>query len=65
MTATTYKDFLKSAALAVENQVAENPHLGIPVDPDVADFMGAFAEDQSILEAIDDDADGGNDGDRE
>ncbi|MDL2226626.1 hypothetical protein LJB86_03100 [Deltaproteobacteria bacterium OttesenSCG-928-M10] len=59
---TSYKDFLKSAALMVENQVAENPNLGVPVDPDVADFMGAFEEEQSILEAIDDDADGGSDG---
>lgn len=52
---TSYKDFLKSAALAVENQVAENPLLGVPVDPDVADFMGAFEEDPATLEAIDDD----------
>lgn len=57
---TQYKDFLKSAAQAVENQVAENPSLGVPVDPDVAEFMGAFEEDQVILEAIDNEADGGN-----
>jgi hypothetical protein len=56
-----YKDFLKSAALAVENQIAENPHLGIPVDPDVADFMGAFEEDPTTLEAIDSEDDGGAD----
>lgn len=55
---TSYKDYLKSAALAVENQVAENPRLGIPVDPDVADFMGAFEEDPAILDTIDDEADG-------
>jgi hypothetical protein len=56
-----YTDFLKSAAQAVETQVTETPRLGIPVDPDVAEFMGAFEEDQSILEAIDGEADGGDD----
>jgi len=62
---TQYKDFLKSAAQAVENQVAENPLLGIPVDPDVAGFMGAFEDDPAILEAIDNEADGENDVDGE
>lgn len=37
--------YLKSAAEAVERQALENPGLGIPVDPDVADYMGAFFED--------------------
>lgn len=57
-----YRDFLKSAARAVESQVAESPLLGIPVDPDVAEFMGAFEDDLSILEAIDDENDGGGNG---
>ena len=40
------KEYLRAAALAVAQQLAENPViLGIPIDPDVADFMGAFAED--------------------
>jgi hypothetical protein len=38
------KEHLKSAARAVEAQTLENPELGIPVDPDVAEFMGAFRE---------------------
>lgn len=41
---TEYDDFLKAAAQAVEAQAAENPGLGIPADPDVAEFMGAFEE---------------------
>ena len=40
------KEYLSAVALAVAQQLAENPViLGIPIDPDVADFMGAFAED--------------------
>ena len=38
------KEYLKAAARAVEEQVEANPSLGIPVDPDLADFMGAFEE---------------------
>lgn len=39
----TQKELL-AAARTVDAQVAENPGLGIPVDPDVAEFMGAFEE---------------------
>lgn len=40
------KEYLSAAALAVAQQLVENPViLGIPIDPDVADFMGAFTED--------------------
>lgn len=40
------KEYLSAAAMAVARQLAENPViLGIPIDPDVADFMGAFVED--------------------
>ena len=40
------KEYLAAAALAVAQQLAENPViLSIPIDPDVADFMGAFTED--------------------
>jgi len=37
-------EFLQTAAEAVERQAMENPGLGIPVDPDVAEYMGAFEE---------------------
>ena len=37
-------EYLKAAADAVERQLLNHPDLGIPVDPDVADFMGAFEE---------------------
>jgi hypothetical protein len=40
------KEYLQSAAAAVESQLAEFPlSAGISVDPDVADHMGAFEED--------------------
>ena len=40
------KEYLAAAARAVAQQLVENPViLGIPIDPDVADFMGAFRED--------------------
>lgn len=38
------KEYLKAAARAVEEQAEANPGLGIPVDPNLADFMGAFKE---------------------
>ena len=37
-------EYLKAAADAIERQLMNNPDLGIPVDPDVAEFMGAFEE---------------------
>ena len=36
--------YLDAAAAEVYRQMEENPGLGIPVDPDVADHMGAFQE---------------------
>ena len=51
----TDQEYLKAAAEAVEKQVLENPGLGIPVDPDVAEFMGCFEEDAVTLDDIEDD----------
>lgn len=53
----TRNDYLVSAAQAVEDQVAENPTLGVPVDPDVAEYMGAVEEDPRMLDNIDDETD--------
>ena len=40
------KEYLTAAARSVAQQLTENPViLSIPIDPDVADFMGAFTED--------------------
>ena len=36
------KEYLTAASLEIERQALDNPGIGIPVDPDVADFMGAF-----------------------
>ena len=38
-------EYLKAAAQAIDRQASASPGLGIPVDPDVADYMGAFEED--------------------
>ena len=48
-------DYLKAAAQQVEQQALDHPGIGIPVDPDVADYMGAFHSDENeadILEGI-------------
>lgn len=37
-------EYMKAAADAIERQLMDNFDLGIPVDPDVAEFMGAFEE---------------------
>ena len=55
-------DELREAADMVDMQSSENPTLGVPVDPDVADFMGAFydpaaeadAESMEELDALED-----------
>lgn len=36
------KEYLTAAAKTIEQQAMDNPGIGIPVDPAVADFMGAF-----------------------
>ena len=42
------KEYLRAAATAIARQIGENPIiLGVPIDPDVADYMGAF-EEQAI-----------------
>ena len=55
-------DELREAADMVDRQSSENPTLSVPVDPDVADFMGAFydpaaeadAESMEELDALED-----------
>jgi len=44
------KAYLEAAAKEVERQAMENPGVPIPVDPDVAEYMGA-APDDSMDEA--------------
>ena len=49
------KDYLAAAALAAAEQLAENPALYVPLDPDVADHMGAFHEEAlSLADVIED-----------
>ena len=43
------KDYLNAAAKVAALQLAENPALYVALDPDVADFMGAFREEALTL----------------
>lgn len=52
MIKVTEQDYLKAASQAVASQAAEVPALGIPVDPDVAEFMGAFEETAVTLDEV-------------
>ncbi|HML53202.1 MAG TPA: hypothetical protein PKC79_03850 [Solidesulfovibrio magneticus] len=47
------KKQLKAAARAVDVQASEYPSLGIPADPEVADFLGAFEEKAIGLDDLD------------
>ena len=50
------KDYLKAAVNVVAQQVTDNPLWGgVAVDPDVADWMGAFTESAVTLAALADD----------
>ena len=53
------KEYLAAAAAIVNAQAATNPDLGIPVDPDVAEFMGAFEEGALDFDDLDDVDDAG------
>lgn len=52
----TDKEYLANAATTVLLQAAQTPGAAIPVDPDVADFMGAFKEEALIPQDMLDDA---------
>lgn len=52
MAQVTEQNYLKAAADAVEAQAAQAPDIGIPADPEVAEFMGAF-EEGAIIELYD------------
>ena len=39
------RTYLDAAATAVAREAMKNPGMPIPVDPDVAEHMGAFADD--------------------
>jgi hypothetical protein len=51
------EEYLEAAAKVVEHQAMDNPGVGIPADPDVAEHMGIFMEDalseQDVLDALD------------
>ena len=44
-------EYLRDAADMVDRQSSENPTLGIPVDTDVAEFMGAFYDPAAEADA--------------
>ena len=50
------KDYLKAAVNVVAQQVTDNPLWGgVAVDPDVADWMGAFTESAVTMADLADD----------
>ena len=50
------KEYLAAAARAAAQQIADEPGLYVPLDPDVADYMGAFTEDSIALADMIEDA---------
>ena len=47
------KEYLRAAATAIARQIEENPVvLGVPLDPDVADYLGALVEEAITLADI-------------
>jgi hypothetical protein len=45
-------EYLEASAKIIEQQVMDNPGIGIPVDPDVADYMGAFDSDEDMGDVL-------------
>ncbi|WP_243545462.1 hypothetical protein [Pseudodesulfovibrio tunisiensis] len=45
LSGTGYMDYLVAAARQIDRDLSEVPNAAIEVDPDVAEFMGAFPED--------------------
>lgn len=43
-------EFLEAAAAAVDRETLQNPGVPIPVDPDVAAWMGAMEDDAMSFE---------------
>jgi hypothetical protein len=44
------KEYLRAAATAIARQIEGNPVvLGVPLDPDLADYLGAFTEEAITL----------------
>ena len=52
----TNKEYLAAAARAAAQQISDDPGLYVPLDPAVADFMGAFHEDAIVLADLIEDA---------
>ncbi|MGI6656301.1 MAG: hypothetical protein ACOX5Z_05680 [Desulfobulbus sp.] len=53
---TKEKEYLDAAAAIVSRQAEAMPGVGVPVDPDVAEHMGAFEDDSMSLADIQDGA---------
>lgn len=52
----THKEYLAAAARSAAEQISADPSLYVPLDPDVADYLGAFQEDAIILADLIEDA---------
>ena len=51
-----HKEYLAAAARAAAERITSNPGIYLPLDPDVADYMGAFTEDAITLADLIEDA---------
>ena len=49
---TRNQDYLDAAANTVYRELMNDPLVGLPVDPDVADCMGAFEDDAMSEEDV-------------
>ena len=49
---TRNQDYLDAAANTVYRELMRDPLVGLPVDPDVADCMGAFEDDAMSEEDV-------------
>lgn len=52
---TTENEYKAAVAKKLGQDLAENPFAEVSLDPDIADFMGAFTEDAIILADLQDD----------
>ncbi len=46
------KEYLDAAAKTVLEEAENNPEVSIPVDPDVAEHLGAFESDEKLVDVV-------------
>jgi hypothetical protein len=46
------KDYLAAAAAQADEQLVQDPESGVPLDPEVAEYMGAFVQHAVSLNEV-------------